>query len=63
VIVFPVGSQPGEVSGDILRRMAIIDGIVLPALNLVPFVLLLKYTLSREAVTKIQHALDERRNT
>ncbi|MBT7334141.1 MAG: MFS transporter [Gammaproteobacteria bacterium] len=63
VIVFPVGSQPGEVSGDILRRMAIIDGIVLPALNLVPFVLLLKYTLSREAVAKIQHALDERRNT
>lgn len=60
VIVFPVGMQPGEVGRDVLTRMAVIDGIVLPALNLVPFVLLLRYELSRAVVADIQLKLRHR---
>ena len=49
VIVFPTGLQPGEVAQDVLIRMAVIDGIIMPALNIIPFLLLLKYKLNRAA--------------
>jgi len=63
VIVFPKGLQPGEVAQDILIRMAVIDGIIMPALNLIPFLLLLKYKLNRSAVQDIQNQLNARRQS
>jgi GPH family glycoside/pentoside/hexuronide:cation symporter len=59
VIAFPVGLQPGEVAQDVLVRMAVIDGVIMPALNVIPFLLLLKYKLDRTAVRDIQHELRE----
>ena len=61
VIVFPTGLQPGEVAQDTLIRMAIIDGIIMPAFNIIPFLLLLKYKLNRAAVQEIQMQLNARR--
>jgi len=61
VIVFPTGLQPGEVAQDVLVRMAIIDGIIMPALNAIPFALLLKYKLNRASVREIQSQLNARR--
>ncbi len=61
VIVFPTGLQPGEVAQDVLVRMAIIDGIIMPALNAIPFALLLKYKLDRASVNEIQSQLNARR--
>jgi GPH family glycoside/pentoside/hexuronide:cation symporter len=63
VIVFPTGLQPGEVAQDVLIRMAVIDGIIMPALNLIPFLLLLKYKLNRAAVQEIQMQLNARRQS
>ena len=63
VIVFPTGLQPGEVAQDVLIRMAVIDGIIMPALNLIPFLLLLKYKLNREAVQNIQNQLNARQRS
>jgi Na+/melibiose symporter-like transporter len=63
VIVFPTGLQPGEVAQDVLIRMAIIDGIIMPALNVIPFVLLLKYKLNRAAVQNIQNQLNPRQRS
>ncbi len=63
VIVFPTGLQPGEVAQDVLVRMAIIDGIIMPALNAIPFALLLKYKLDRASVNKIQSQLNARRQS
>jgi GPH family glycoside/pentoside/hexuronide:cation symporter len=63
VIVFPTGLQPGEVAQDVLIRMAVIDGIIMPALNLIPFLLLLKYKLNREAVQNIQSQLNARQRS
>ena len=37
VIVFPTGLQPGEVAQDVLIRIAVIAGINMPALNIIPF--------------------------
>ena len=61
VIVFPTGLQPGEVAKDVLVRMAIIDGIIMPTLNAIPFALLLKYKLDRASVNEIQTQLNARR--
>ena len=63
VIVFPTGLQPGEVAQDVLVRMAIIDGIIMPALNAIPFALLLKYKLNRATVNEIQSQLNARRES
>ena len=63
VIVFPKGLEPGQVAQDILTRMAVIDGIVMPALNIIPFLLLLKYKLNRAAVQEIQKQLNARRQS
>ncbi len=63
VIVFPTGLQPGEVAQDVLLRMAIIDGIIMPALNAIPFALLLKYKLNRATVHEIQSQLNARRES
>ena len=63
VIVFPTGLQPGEVAQDVLIRMAVIDGIIMPALNIIPFLLLLKYKLNRAAVQEIQKQLNARRQS
>jgi Na+/melibiose symporter-like transporter len=43
--------------------MAIIDGIIMPALNIIPFLLLLKYKLNRAAVQEIQVQLNARRQS
>jgi len=61
VIDFPVGMQPGEVAMDILVRMAVVDGIIMPALNIFPFMLLLKYRLDRAKVENIQSQLNDLR--
>ncbi len=63
VIVFPTGLQPGEVAKDVLIRMAVIDGIIMPALNIIPFLLLLKYKLDRAAVRDIQNQLNARKQS
>ena len=59
LIVFPKGLEPGQVAQDVLVRMAIIDGIIMPALNIIPFLLLLKYKLDRATVSEIQRQLNE----
>ena len=61
VIIFPKGLEPGQVAQDVLTRMAVIDGIIMPALNIIPFLLLLKYKLNRAAVQEIQMQLNARR--
>ena len=61
VIQMPVGAVAGEIEYATLVRMAVIDGIVLPILMIVPVILVWKYSLSRGAVSSIQAGLRERR--
>ena len=60
-IQMPTGLTPGDVDGGILFKLAITDGIIVPALNLVPLMLLLRYTLTRDRVAEIQEVLQARR--
>lgn len=60
VISFPVGMEPGEVGRDILVNMAIVDGILVPALNIIPLLLIFRYTLTKQRLLDIQAELRAR---
>jgi len=53
-IAFPRGAEPGGVDTDTLFLLAFSDGIAVPALNVIPFLLLLGYTLTRKRLHEIQ---------
>ena len=57
---FPTGATPGQVPQEILVRMAIVDGILVPAFNVIPFFLISRYTLTRTSLADIQSALKAR---
>ena len=57
VIGFPRGTQPGEVAGDILFRLAFTDGIAVPICYFLPIYMLSRYTLTRDRLTAIQAEL------
>ena len=61
VIQMPVGLVPGEIEYPTLVRLAVIDGIVMPSLMIIPVVLVSKYSLTRETVGSIQKKLAAQR--
>ena len=61
VIQMPVGAVAGEIEYATLVRMAVIDGIIMPILMVIPVVLVWRYSLSREVVSSIQAGLREKR--
>ena len=59
-IRFPRGVEPGAVHPDILFLLAFSDGIAVPLLNLIPFMLLLGYSLTSTRLDDIQTELRRR---
>ena len=59
-IRFPCGVEPGAVHPDILFLLAFSDGIAVPLLNLIPFMLLLGYSLTSTRLDDIQTELRRR---
>jgi Na+/melibiose symporter-like transporter len=60
-IAFPVGVRPDAVEGDIVDRLGLWAGIVLPLFYLVPLGLISRYRLTRDVHAGIQRDLAERR--
>ena len=60
-IAFPVGVRPNAVEGDIVSRLGLWAGIVLPLFYLVPLALISRYRLTRDVHAGIQRDLAERR--
>jgi len=60
VIMFPRGAGPGEVEADTLCRLAVIDGLAIPSLYVVPIYLLTRYSLTRLQLEDIQADLERR---
>lgn len=54
VIRFPRGDQPGEIAGDVLFRLAFVDGIAVNLVFLIPLLLMFGYTLTRDNLRDIQ---------
>ncbi len=57
IIGFPRGTQPGEVGDDVLFRLALIDGVVVPVCYFLPIWMLSRYTLTRARLSLIQSEL------
>jgi len=60
VIRFPRGAKPGQVEDDILTVLAVVDGIAMPALYLLPLLLLQRYSLTPERLAGLQADLARR---
>jgi Na+/melibiose symporter-like transporter len=60
LVAFPRGTQPGEVEYDILFRLAVTDGVVVPIAYFLPIWMLSRYTLTRDRLETIQAELQQR---
>lgn len=57
LVSFPRGTQPGEVEYDVLFRLAVTDGIVVPICYFLPIFMMSRYTLTRDRLETIQAEL------
>ncbi len=61
VIIFPKQAQIGAVDNDILFRLAVTDGVVVPLLFFIPIYLMSTMTMTRARLKEIQAVLEIRR--
>ena len=59
-IQFPTQVQPSEVSAEMVTRLGIVVGIVVPMFHLIPIYLTTKYRITREVHADVRRQLDER---
>jgi glycoside/pentoside/hexuronide:cation symporter, GPH family len=62
VILFPPGGPGVAVDADVVMRLGIIDGFVVPLFNVVWMTLALRYSITRERHTEVREHLTLRRN-
>ena len=54
VVAFPVQTQPQTLNPDLIVRLGVIDGILVPAFSIIPILLLRQYRLTRVQLKTIQ---------
>ena len=54
VVAFPVQTQPQTLNPDLIVRLGVIDGILVPAFSIIPILLLRQYRLTRVQLETIQ---------
>jgi Na+/melibiose symporter-like transporter len=57
----PAHAEPGAVSGDKVRLMGLLVGILVPSLYLIPIHLIGRYRITRQVHSDIRQALEDRR--
>lgn len=61
LIAFPTNALPGEVPADLILRLGIVVGVVIPLLYLIPIAMITRYRITRARHAEIKVALDARR--
>ena len=61
VVRLPVQVQPDNVGADVLIRLGVVDGIVVPAFSVIPIVLLSRYRLGRDELETLQTEIRQRK--
>jgi GPH family glycoside/pentoside/hexuronide:cation symporter len=61
LIEMPTGVAPADVPEDVIFRLGLVVGILIPLFNIITIALLQRYKLTREVVYKIQSDLADRR--
>ncbi len=59
LLEFPAGARPQTIDADLVFRLGIIGGLLVPAFNLVPILMVRRYELTREAYLRVRAALQE----
>jgi glycoside/pentoside/hexuronide:cation symporter, GPH family len=59
---FPAGVRPASLDADLVLRLGITAGIVIPLLNLVPILIVRRYDLTRSRYVQLRVALQQRRS-
>ena len=61
VVAFPVQTQPQTLDPDLIVRLGVVDGILVPAFSIIPILLLRQYQLNRVQLETIQGEVRERK--
>ena len=61
IVRFPVKTDPGSVDAEVLFRLGMVDGILVPAFTVVPIFLLSRYRLDRNALKRMQRQIQQRK--
>jgi glycoside/pentoside/hexuronide:cation symporter, GPH family len=61
LIEMPTGVAPADVPEDVIFRLGLVVGILIPLLHIIPIALIRRYKLTRDVVAKIQSELTDRR--
>ncbi len=61
IIGLPRGTPPAEVGSEIVIRLGVVDGLILPLFNVVWMVLVLRYRITRDQHVEVRAGLDQRR--
>ena len=60
LLAFPRGADPGTIDPDVLFRLGIVIGVIVPLVNLLPLALATRLQTSREVHAEVRRQLDER---
>ena len=61
IVRFPVKTDPGSVDAEVLFRLGMVDGILVPAFTVIPIFLLSRYRLDRNALKRMQRQIQQRK--
>ena len=62
VIAIPVGATPEAIPADVVIRLGVVDGLLVPAFYLIPILLIRNYRLDRHQLSRLQHNIRRRRH-
>ena len=63
LIQIPIGVAPSDVSEEVIFRLGLVVGVLIPLLYIIPISLIPRYKLTRDVVLDIQAKLAQQRET
>jgi len=63
VVAMPVDASPSNVDADLIIRLGVVDGILVPAFSLVLILLISRYRLDRHQLGRLQEQIRQRKQS
>lgn len=63
VVAMPVDASPSNVDADLIIRLGVVDGILVPAFYLLPILLISRYRLDRHQLGRLQEQIRQRKQS
>jgi Na+/melibiose symporter-like transporter len=62
LIALPAGATPETITSDVVIRLGVVDGLLVPAFYLIPILLIRNYRLDRHQLSRLQQQIRQRRS-